>query len=146
MAGTNAGFNPGEFRSAIRFVYDMAAPVIVEEQATFYGPSTLVYTGSVDDDEVPFDPSTTVVRMSATGIKVPCGVEYQDSEGQPVVFGTVTPSKLALTLLDEDYQLVRDATYVVIGGERYLYARTQPPSGLFDVGLYVMRFRAENEL
>lgn len=146
MAGTNPGFDPAQFRNAIRFVYDMAAPPVDDEQATFYGPSTLVYTGSVDDEEVPFDPETTVVSTPATGVKVPCGIEYLDADGQAVVFGTVTPSKVKISLLDEEYAQVAGALYVVIGGEKYLYRRTEPPSGLFDVGIYTMHFVAENEL
>lgn len=146
MAGFNSGFNAGEFRSAIQFVYNMAAPPIPAEQATFYGPSTLVYTGSVDDDELPFNPATTVVRTPATGVKVPCGIEYLDVDGQPVVFGTVTPSKVVTTLLDEDYVKVKGSAYVVIAGEKYLYRRTEPPSGLFDVGLYALHWVAENEI
>lgn len=145
MAGRNAGFNGNEFRNAIRFVYDMAAPPVAEEQATFYGESTLVYTGSVDDEQVPFDPSRTVVRQPSPGVKVACGIEYFDTEGQAVVFGTVTPSRIAITLLDEEYVQVKDSTYVVVAGEKYLYRRTEPPSGLFDVGLYTMHFTAENE-
>lgn len=146
MAGSNPGFNPAEFRNAIRFVYDMAAVPVEEEQATFYGESTLVFTGSVDDDNIPFDPTETVVRQPAIGIRVPCGIEYFDSQGQPVVFGQLTPSRVAITLLDEDYAQVKDSAYVVIGGDKYLYRRTEPPSGLFDVGLYVMHFQAENEI
>ena len=146
MAGNNAGFNSGQFRDAIRFVYDMAAPPSGDEQATFYGPSTLVYTGSVDDDEVPFNPETTVVRQPAEGVKVPCGIEYRDAEGEPLPFGTVTASRLIITLLDQDYARIKGCQYVVVGGEKYLYRRTQPPSGLFDVGLFTMHFTAENEL
>lgn len=146
MAGGNAGFNSAGFREAIRFVYDMAAPPSSEEQATFYGPATLVYTGSVDDDEVPFNPETTVVRQPAEGVKVPCGIEYRDAEGQPVPFGTHTASRLVVTLLDQDYARIRGCAYVVVGGEKYLYRRTQPPTGLFDVGLYTLHFTAENEL
>lgn len=146
MAGTNPDFPSEEFRSAIRFVYDMAAPPLEEEQVTFFGESTLVYTGSVDDESIPFDPTHTVVRQPAIGKTVACGVEYFDNEGQPVVFGTVTPSRIAITLLDEDYAEVKGSSYVVIAGEKYLYRRTEPPSGLFDVGLYTMHFTAENEL
>lgn len=145
MAGRNSGFNANEFRSAIRFVQTMAAPPEVTDQATFYGESTLVYTGSVDDEAVPFDPTSTVVREPAPGVRVPCGIEYLDAEGQPVPFGFVTASRLAITLLDQEYMKVRDASYVVVAGEKYLYRRTEPPTGLFDVGLYTMHFTAENE-
>lgn len=146
MAGRNSGFDSRAFREGIRFVYNMAASPVADEQATFYKPSSLVYNLPTDDDNVPFDPSSTVQRVQPDPIKVPCGIEYFDAEGQDVPFGVVTVSRVACTLLDEDYRKVKDATYVVIGGDRYLYQRTEPPSGLFDVGLYVMHFKSENEL
>jgi hypothetical protein len=34
---------------------------------------------------------------------------------------------------------------VVAHGDRYNYRRTEPPTGLFDVGLYVMHFTAQSE-
>jgi hypothetical protein len=124
----------------------MAASPVPEEQVAFYKASELIYNVPVDDDNVPFDPTTTVQRVNAPPVRVPCSVEYIDAEGQPVPFGTVTASRIKCSLLDEDYVRVKDCAYVVIGGEKYLYRRTEPPSGLFDVGLYVMHFRAENEL
>jgi len=145
MAGRNPGFDGRQFRDAIRFVYNMAAPPDGTEQATFYRPSELVYNVNVDDDNVPFDPATTVQRVQPAPVKVACGIEYRDVDGDPLPFGTVTASKVVCSLLDEDYKLVQDASYVVIGGDKYLYQRTEPPSGLFDVGLYSMHFVAENE-
>ena len=85
-------------------------------------------------------------RVQSLPVRVPCGIEYIDNEGQPVPFGSVTITHVKCALLDEHYTQVSDAAYVAIGGERYLYSRTEPPSGLFDVGLFVMHFRAENEI
>lgn len=147
MAGSAPGFSGRQFRDNIRFVYNMAAPPVDADQVTFYWPSQLVYNAASEDDEnVAFDPAATVTRVDPPPVKVPCGVEYFDAEGNPTPFGTVTASRIALTLLDEDYAQVHDASYVVVAGEKYLYRHTEPPSGLFDVGLYVMHFRAENEL
>ncbi len=146
MAGSNPGFNARAFRDAIRFTYNMAATPAAEDQVAFYKASELVYNVPVDDDNVPFDPTTTVQRITPAPVRVPCSVEYIDAEGQPLPFGTLTVSRIKLSLLDEDYAKVRDCAYVVIAGEKYLYRRTEPPSGLFDVGLYVMHFRSENEL
>lgn len=146
MAGSNSGFNARAFREAIRFTYTMAASPVTEEQVAFYKPSELVYNVPVDDDNVPFDPNSTVQRVIPPPVRVPCSVEYIDAEGQPVPFGTVTASRIKCSLLDEDYALVKGSAYVVIAGEKYTYRRTEPPTGLFDVGLYVMHFRAENEL
>ena len=136
MASTQPGFDPAAFRDAIRFTYTMAATPVADDQVTFHFASTLVYNTNVDADGRPFDPNATVTRTTPTPVKVPCAVEYIDAEDQPTNFGLIAPSKLKITLLDEDYAKVKDAIYVVLQGDRYNYRRTQPPSGLFDVGLY----------
>ena len=145
MAGPNSAFDAAAFRTAIQFVYTMAEAPVSGDQIAFYGPSTLVYSAPVDDEDVPFDPASTVVRVDPQPIHVPCGVEYFDNQGQEIAFGFVTPSRLAITLLDEDYQLVKDAIFVVLGGDRYNFRRCEPPSGLFDVGLFTVHYSAENE-
>lgn len=146
MAGKNSGFDSSAFRTGIRFVFNLAAPVEDGDQATFFKPAQLVYNRPVDGDNVPFDPDATVTRVQPAGIKVACAIEYQDAAGNEIAFGTVTSSRLVITLLDDEYKLVKGCGYVVVGGEKYIYDRTEPPTGLFDVGLFVMRFTAENEL
>lgn len=146
MAGRNPDFNARQFRDAIRFVYEMAAPPVEEQQATFIFASELIYVGASDDQDVPFDPDATVQRVTPDPVRVPCAVEYFDNQGQPArSFGILQPTRVAVTLLDEDYIQVKDAIRVVIDGDTYEYRRTEPPSGLFDVGLYVMHFSAESE-
>lgn len=145
MAGSNSGFNSAAFRAGIQFVFTMAASPVAEEQVAFFFPSQLVYNKSVDTEDVPFDPAATVTSIPSVPVRVPCAVEYFDNEGNAGTFGVITPSRVAVTLLDEDYQKIKGAIYVVIGGDRYNYRRTEPPSGLFDVGLYVLHFTAENE-
>lgn len=145
MASTNPDFDGDAFRQAIQFVYTMAEAPLASDQIAFYQAATLVYTGPVDDENVPFDPQRTVQRVPATPVHVPCGIEYFDAQGQEVVFGTITPTRIVVTLLDEDYLKVKDSTYCVVGGDKYVYRTTEPPSGLFDVGLFSMHFRAESE-
>jgi hypothetical protein len=145
MAGINSGFDPEAFRTGIRFVFNMAASPSTDEQVAFYFPSTLVYNRSVDTEDVPFDPTATVTSTPSLPVRAPCAVEYFDSDGTAGAFGVITPSRVATTLLDGDYELVKGATYIVIAGDRYNYRRTEPPSGLFDVGLYVMHWSAVDE-
>lgn len=146
MAGTSPSFDGPTFRSAIRFVFDMAAPPVEDDQVSFFFASSLVYNTPVDGDNVPFDPSATVTTEVPDPVKVPCAVEYFDTNGQEVVFGTLTASKIAITLLDSDYDAVRGFSYVVLGGQKYDYKRTEPPSGLFDVGLFTVHCTAEDQV
>lgn len=144
MAGTTPGFDGTAFRTAIRFVYDMAAPNVSEEKVYFFKATTLVYNVPVDTDNVPFDPAATVTRHQDPPVTVPCGIEFQDVNGVVVDFGTVDAPRLVLTTLDQDYAKVKDAVYVTLRGMKYNYKRTVPPTSLFDVGLYDMHFEAES--
>lgn len=123
----------------------MAATPVSDDQVTFHFPSTLVYNTNVDADGRPFDVNATVTQTTPPAIKVPCAVEYFDAESQPTNFGLMAPSKLKIALLDEDYLKVKGVSYVTLGGDRYNYRRTEPPTGLFDVGIYTMHFTSENE-
>ena len=139
------GFDSTAFRDAIRQVYTMAATPVADDQVTFHFASQLVYNTNVDADNRPFDVNATVTSTTPDPVKVPCAVEYFDAENQPTNFGLMAPTKLRIALLDEDYAKVREAVFVTLGGDRYNYRRTEPPSGLFDVGIYTMHFTAENE-
>lgn len=146
MAGTSNDFDGSAFRDAIHSVMQMGAPPSTAEQAKFYWSKALVYNTPTDENNTPFDPDATVTETQPEPVSVPCGIEYFDADDQPTTFGSVTASHLAITLLDEDYDRVKGCAWVVLGGERYFYKRTQAPLGLFDVGVYIMRFTAENEL
>jgi hypothetical protein len=145
MAGTDAGFNAAEFRDAIHLAMNMGAAPDESEQLTFHFESSLTYNVPADGALVPFDPTATVTRVTPTPVRVPCAVEYFDSENQPTAFGLMAPTRIAVTLLDEDYDRIKNAVYVVAHGDVYDYRRTEPPSGLFDVGLYTMHFTARGE-
>lgn len=144
MAGLNAGFSASDFRQAITFVYEMAKPNDVAEQVYFFKEARLVYNRGVDTDDLPFDPLSTVTRVQDPPVQVPCGIEYQDSNGLAIDFGTVEVARLVLTLLDTDYAKVKGAIYVTLRGEKYNYKRTVPPDSLFDVSLYDMHFEVQS--
>jgi hypothetical protein len=145
VAGTQPGFDRERFENALRFVWKMADTPVTEDQAVFHFEPTWSAAGPLDADQVPFDPAVVVDAVTPLPRKVDCAVEYIDAENQPTAFGLIAPSKVRITLLEADYQLVKNAKYVVIAGDRYDYRRTEPPRGLFDAGLRVMHFTAENE-
>lgn len=145
MAGSNSGFDAAGFRSAIKAAMQMGAPPKEGERATFHFPAQLVYNGSMDGDHVPFDPTATVTSTEPPTIRVDCAVEYLDAENQSTAFGLMAPSRIAVTVLDVDYERVKGCSYVVVHGDRYDYRRTEPPNGLFDVGVYTMHFTSQSE-
>lgn len=145
MAGTNPNFDAGAFRDGIHFAMTMGAAPLAENRLTFRFPTELVYVGTADAEDVPFDAETTVQRSEPPAVEVPCAVEYYDDQGTLLLSGTAQAARVKITLLDEDYEQVKTADRVMAGGDVYYYRRTEPPSGLFDVGLFVMHFEARSE-
>lgn len=155
MAGVFPGGGADRFRDGIRFVMDMAAPPEEAAQATFLFPSQLVFVdpddagSTVDQAGVPFNPDVPVQRVTPAPVRLPCAVEYYDATGQQAQragdLGIVGTSRVKVLLLDDEYERVKEADRVVIDGDVYWYRRTQPPSGLFDVGIYEIWYHSEQE-
>jgi hypothetical protein len=122
-------------------------PPLDADQPTFFMPRTVTTTEPVDGNHVPFNPDVTPVRSPPVSHKVPCSIEYHDGDGKIESFGAVIskPSKVVLTLLDEDYNTVKGFEFVVISGLRYWYKRTETTKGLVSVGLYKVHCVSEDE-
>ncbi len=145
MAGHYRTFKPDRFREKIRFVFEMAAPPQDERRLTFHFHEIVTYTGIADGDEVPFDPTVPVTRVERPPITVPCDVTFQSAAEEQTAFGSVIPDRVKVLLLDEDFELVKDAAFVVVNGDRYNLYYEPPAFGLFDVGLHELVFQAEQE-
>lgn len=139
-------FDAAKFRNAIRFVFEMEQPPEAGLRLTFHFSDTVTYVGPQDSEKVPFDPAQVPVRVSRAAVTVPCDVQFAQQSDEPSAFGTIVPAKVTVTLLDEDYALVKDAAFVVVNGDKYQRHYEEPSMGLFDVGLHTMIFVAENEL
>lgn len=146
MAGTNSSFNADKFRTAIRFAMTLGTPPATGDQLTFHWNPTVTTGAAKDGEGVPFDPAATITRSSRAAITKPCAVEFVDAADEPTAFGLVIPSKVKVTLLDEDYNAVKDADFVVITGDKYVRSHEPPSLGLFDVGVHSVIYTAENEL
>jgi hypothetical protein len=146
MAGTNSSFNADKFRTAIRFAMTLGAPPATGDQLTFHWNPTTATGAAKDGEGVPFDPAAIITRTSRPSVSRPCAVEFVDAADEPTAFGMVIPSKVKVTLLDEDYDAVKDADFVVITGDKYLRSHEPPSVGLFDVGVHQVIYVAENEL
>lgn len=145
MAGSSNAFNAARFRSAIRSVMTMGTPPVSGDQLRFYWNPTRSATATKDGEGIPFDPSAPVATTTHAPVSLPCAIEYIDAAGQPTPFGAIAPSKVRVTLLDEDYDQVKDADYVLISGDRYIRHHEPPSYGLFTVGVHQIIYTAENE-
>lgn len=139
-------FDSTAYRNAIRFTFEMEQPPEPGLRIVFHFEDVITYLGRQDGEQVPFDPGQQVLRTTPTPITVPCDVQFKSQNDEPTAFGTVVPARITVLLLDVDYVKVKEASYVVINGDKYLRHYEEPSFGLFDVGLHTMVFTAENEL
>lgn len=59
--------------------------------------------------------------------------------------GRFDTSRIVVTLLDEDYEQVREADFAMIGRVRYDITFTGPPLGMFDVTVFQVYMQARDE-
>lgn len=150
MAGTNPAFNATAFEEGIRFAMKMGAPVKMENRVTFVFPRATSYPPGtrLDREGRPLDP--TVRRIEAVDrpdIQVDCAVEFGDASGvtKETAVGRFAPTRVTLTLFEVDYERVKDAKEVRVGGDTYVVAYHPPPLALFNVGFQQMICHARDE-
>lgn len=141
------GFDADAFRDGIWTAMAVGLPPELEDQPAFVTPAPVVDTGDErDSDGVAFDPSKQRTKIGPdTVTQVPAAIEYFDADGTVGTFGLTTPSKVILTLMDEDYEAVKGFSYVVIGGNKYLYRKTEPPLGMVDVAIWRVHCSTDDE-
>lgn len=125
---------------------EFGLPSATSDQPSFFMPQTTTSVGNVLDDEgVPFDPAVTPTLSTLVKKQVKCAVEYVDGDGKVEAFAVIVPSKIKVTLLDQEYVQVQGFSFVVIKGQKYYYQRTEPPVALGTVDVYTVYCRAEDD-
>jgi hypothetical protein len=140
MAGELTGFNPDTFRSVITATMVMGLPQKPEEQPTFYFRTIVTYPvgTKLDTEGRPIDPRIKPsVTTALPPIQVPCAVEFApDTTNDEGLAGTYWQTRAVLTLLDTQYEQVKDAIEVQLGDRRYIISFLYPPLGLGLVTVY----------
>jgi hypothetical protein len=138
MAGSSPDFDPAAFRDGIRFAMRLGAPVNVEDRPTFRFRRTRSYPPGtpLDQNGQPLDPTATPITVTPTPVQVDCAVEFSDVRPDELPAASLRPTKVVITLLDTDYELVKNATEVLLGGDRYLLMYRRPPMAIFDAGVH----------
>lgn len=146
MAGpTPAGFDRDAVLAGLRTAMLFGAPSVAADRATFFMPRTYVSVAPVDEDGVTFDPQQRPTFSAVVKHTVPCAVEYDDAAGKLENFGIIASSKVRITLLGPDYDVVKGFEYVVIAGQKYLYRKTEPPVALGTLDVWTVHCQAEDE-
>lgn len=138
-------FDAADVRNGLRLAMTVGMPTEAADQPAFYMPVITTADGPTDQEGIPFSPTGKRTIPPRVPIKVTCGIEYRDSEGRLENFGNVSPSRVVLELLDEDYAAVEGFEFVVIGGNKFFYRRTEVPLGLVSVGIFRVHCASEGE-
>lgn len=146
---TPPGFDASAARQGILNAMSFGEPTRTDDKAWFYFAKARASTpddAPADDDHVPFDPAVPVASPdSHPRQQVPCAVDYLDAAGQAITAGDITPSKIVITLMDTEYQRVKGFAFVVAGGDKYLYDKTEPPVALGTIDVWTVHCVAEDE-
>lgn len=148
MSGTNSGFDAAEFRSSIQDAMLMGLPNSSSDMPTFlFEESSPVYPlgTALDENGRPYDLTIKPTSTPLANVKIKCAVEYggQNSQNLESV-GEFDETKAILTVLDEDYELVKEADYVLLGTDRY-QIRYRTVIGLFNVDVWRLYLYAVDE-
>lgn len=141
------GFNRPAVTAGLRRAMGFGEPNRVEDKATFHFPRRTPPADTPADAEgVPFDPD---VQPDRTPLKppqlVPCAIEFHAGTTTSETFGDSRASRIEITLLDPDYQKVKGFSYVVVGGEKYVYSYTPPPEALGSLDVWTVICISEDE-
>lgn len=142
-----AGFDATAFRAAIRNTMTMGLPNASADKATFVWTASRTYT-SEDPSHNPYSwTATPVTETTHADVQVPVAVEFapRPAASQDTSLGQFDATRVSLTLLDTDYDLVEGADKVTLGGNTYVIDFIGPPVGLFDVTIYTIYATAQDE-
>jgi len=139
MADTVPGLDPAVFREKITFAMNMGLPQNEADRPTFYFRSVKTYPPNtvLDSEGTPLDPRIAATVTTPDPVQVPCAVEFQATRNDDEsLVGTFRQVTATLTLLDTDWEQVKDAIEVALGGVRYNISYLEPPLGMGTVTIY----------
>lgn len=138
-------FPRAEIIAGLRQAMGFGEPTRVEDKATFVSFQDLPGNVATDDDGVPWDVNVRRTRTPSATVQVSCAVEWVDAADSRGTYGAIDPTGVKLTLLDPDYQKIKGFEYVVIGGDKYLHRKTEPPIALGSIDVWIVHATAEDE-
>jgi len=139
-----AGFDAARVIGGLHTAMGFGEPTRAADKATFYILSQAATADPVDGEGLPFDP-TKSRPTTRTPKTVPCAVEVFEGSTTRDSFGDAQASRVVLTLLDPDYQQVKGFSYVVAGGDKYYYTKTDPPVALGSIDVWTVHCTAQDE-
>lgn len=153
--GITASFDNDAFRNAVRFAMQMGINPDPDRRPIFIRKATgrtykkdgvvLGPPPRMDRDGKPLDPDIEVIKAPDVQVSVDCAIEVERADAEELPVGNFRPTKVVVTLLDNQYTLVKDCRELLYNGDRYLFGYEPESTGLFEVGVYTMIFYALDE-
>lgn len=135
MAGSDPRFPRQKVRDGLLFAMQMGAPNNVNERVTFKWVTAREFS-SQDPAGRPYAwNATPVSEESHADVQVDCAVEFESrpAGSRDTPFGQFDTSRAIVTMMGEEYELIKDSDYVVIRGSDYDWSFPGPTLGLFDI-------------
>lgn len=140
------GFDESRVLAGLHKAIGFGMPTRVDDRATFFFQKRPSDTSPADGAGVPFDPGVQLPDIaSPRKLSVDCTVDYVDAAGKALTFGDSRPSGVVITLLDAEYQKIKDYAFVVAGGDKYVRSRVEPPIALGSIDVWTLHATAESE-
>lgn len=107
-------------------------------------------TPRLDSDGNPLDPDVEVRPPEDTEIldgdkPVDCAVEVEPRDALETPVGNFRPTKVIVTALGPQYQLIKDCRKILYNGDEYMLGYEPESVGLFDLEAYTLIFYAKDE-
>lgn len=152
MAGTSrfaAGFPSATFVDAIKQTMKMGIPEDEDERLTWHWAAetddVVSPTGAPYEwDQGPGDP---VVTTPSRSVQVDYALEFatRSTANDTLLLGTFNDPTATVTLVDSDYQQIKDADYCTIGTSRYEILFHGPVVAMFDADIHTVYIQAHDE-
>lgn len=150
-----AGFDEAGFREAIKQTMKMGMPEDPAQRLIWkwrrdrtYNPQDRIrkpYTWTQPPiTDQPGNPDEPDGELS-----VDYAMEFsaRGSQGDAeTALGRFNTSRATVTLMDQDYELIKDADYCILGGAEYEIDFVGPPMGLFAVTVFQVYIKARDEV
>lgn len=141
-----AAFDRTKVREALLFAMRMGMPNAVNERVTFKWNNAKTFS-SEDPAGRPYSWAATPDTEVTTGdVQIECAVEFQSrpAGSRDTPFGQFDTSRGIITMMGEEYDLIKTADYCTINQSDYDISFPGPVIGLFDLDVVQLYLEARD--
>jgi len=153
MAATLPGFPAAAFRAGIRTAMGLGMPVEEARRPEFVIEAPAVADpATADASGVPWDLNVVAPTVETTRVRPLCVIETAAEANTDGRFGQLQPGSIVVTLLDEEYALVKGFSYVNLWLAAqaepvpYFYNKVLAQPNLDVVGVWQLECRTEDQV